>query len=142
MSNKAILTIIILATLTFAGIVLIQSLWLKNAIQLKEEELGILAKNSISETFGSDRSKQAILRSPETEIENLNADQKNKILFTVQKIVDSSFHANNIYDNYAFAIMPCSGKNILLSSNPSLNEGLFQSKIKSSISDDEASCDR
>ena len=44
MHNKTILGIIILATLSFAGIVFIQSLWLKNAVQLKEEELEIAKK--------------------------------------------------------------------------------------------------
>lgn len=143
MSNKRLLTIILLATLALAGIVWIQTVWLKNAVKLKEEELGVLARKLTREAFEqkNDSEKDPLLHASETEVVEFSEDQKMMLLAAIRKVTDSTFRANGIYDPYAIGVLPCTCEDLLASSDPELNAELLQSKIRTSLTAAEGSCD-
>ena len=134
--------IVLLATIAFCGIIIIQTLWLKNAIKLKEDELDLLAQTSIVKGFNDkefihpslERSNKDFLKLPDIE--------KNKLLTDLKKPVDSILKATGIEDDYSYGLLPCNGHRVLLSSDPSSNKQLQKSKIRTTINKSHSGCEK
>ena len=138
MKNKTITKIIILAILSFAGIVLIQTIWLKKAVRLKEDELDIMAKNALDVGFHNRNINKELVAAVNGRY-HTNVERE-KFLQKARAISDSVFNSNEIYDDYEMAVIPCACDEIIFSSNSTLNNKYLHSKTKTPLNISHDSC--
>lgn len=138
MKNKTITKIIILAILSFAGIVLIQTIWLKKAVRVKEDELDLMAKNALDAGFHN-RNINKELTAAVNGNRNTNFEQQN-FLIIAKSVSDSIFRSNNIYDSYEMAVIPCGCDEIIFSSDSTLNNSYLHSKTKTPLNISHDTC--
>lgn len=130
MKNRTILWIMILASTALGGIIFIQSSWLRNAIEIQEQQFERISRDVLKEAF-QNRSR---------------SDIKNKLAFLqtqgdkeivtryIRNIIDSSLKQNGLTDKYEFLISSCScNDKVLFSTNNAVNKDITASKIKTSI---------
>ncbi len=124
MKSGTSLAILLFAAFSLAGLIYIQSNWLRKTIQLSELEF----ERSTRELLSGAAKTNVVFPIPDTSTSDQKSVQK-QLIVIYKKAIDSIFHEHNINDPYEFGMMGCCENQLLLVSESRFTEQIRKSKI-------------